>query len=87
VKNCPNGPEFHDCSLHCKLHTFDTGQVQIYSWELRCLDCGWRSTIGYRSDDADFDPSSATHTTCPFCALAASGPGKDMCVSTGERGT
>ena len=81
VKQCPQGDDFGDCNLHCKYHTFDDGTLQIYSWELKCLDCGWRSTIAHRSDDEDFDLAECSPATCPFCDLADAVKGKDLCVS------
>ena len=81
VKKCPNGESFRDCTLQCKFHQFDNGTLQIYSWELRCLDCGWRSTNAVRSDDEDFDAASPTLNTCSFCNLVASEPGKNLCVT------
>lgn len=81
IKQCPNGEEYRDCKLRCKYHTFDDGELQIYSWELRCLDCGFRNTIAYRSDDEDFDPAATPPAVCPFCELTAEGPGKNICLS------
>lgn len=82
VKQCPQGDYFRDCNLHCKYHTFDDGSLQIYSWELKCLDCGWRSTIAHRSDDEDFDPAACAPSTCPFCGLTGAAKGKDLCISS-----
>ena len=80
VTQCPNGEDFHDCTLQCKYHTFDDGTLQIYSWELKCLDCGLRSTIAYRSDDEDVAPTETPPDDCPFCDLTAATKEKNLCI-------
>jgi len=80
VQKCPRGADYRECELQCKYHTFDDGELQIYSWELKCLDCGFRSTIAHRSDDEDFDFEACSPTTCPFCELAVAAKGKNLCV-------
>ena len=80
LKQCPQGAAFLECPLTCKFHTFEKGELQIYSWELKCLDCGWRSTIAHRSDDEDFDFDACEPNKCPFCQLTADGKGRKLCL-------
>ena len=84
VKQCPQGESFRDCNLQCKYHTFDDGSLQIYSWELKCLDCGFRSTIAHRSDDEDFDYDTCAPAKCPFCELQAVAKGRNLCQVAGN---
>ncbi|MEL7499467.1 MAG: hypothetical protein AAFN77_17820 [Planctomycetota bacterium] len=77
---CPQGSK-DACPLTCKYNHFESDEFTIDAWELKCLDCGWRETIGYRSDeldeeelDDDFDPKR-----CPFCKLCDLAPGKSPC--------
>ncbi|MCA9267452.1 MAG: hypothetical protein KDA41_03230 [Planctomycetales bacterium] len=79
IPTCPQGEDFLGCNLRCKFHVFEGEHVQIYSWELKCLDCGYRSTSAVRSDDDDFDPASNSPRVCPFCALCATGKGINLC--------
>lgn len=76
---CPQGKQ--RCPLTCKYNHFDGDDFTIDAWELKCLDCGWRDTIAYRSDEldedeleADFDPRK-----CPFCQICDVAPGKNPC--------
>jgi hypothetical protein len=56
---------------------FAAGELRIDSWELRCLDCGLRKTVAFRSDEPR-EPQVETRA-CPFCALRPESPGKDPC--------
>jgi hypothetical protein len=67
------------CDLHCKYNHFESDEVEIHSWELKCLDCGWRQTIAFRSDDEDADWSSGRQSICPFCEASGLTPGKNPC--------
>ena len=73
---CPNDRE--QCPLQCKYNHFESEELTIHAWELKCLDCGWRDTVGFRSDedepDEDEDP-----TVCPFCQIKDLEPGKNPC--------
>ena len=76
---CPNDAEREQCPLVCKYNHFESDEQTIDAWELKCLDCGWRDTIGFRSDeeeklDEDIDP-----TQCPFCKQSGLTPGRDPC--------
>lgn len=57
--------------LTCQQNHFQNDELEIYSWEHKCPDCGFRQTEAFRSDDEDeeFDPAAAA--TCPFCGRAA----------------
>lgn len=82
---CQQDPTRATCPLVCKYNHFESEDqdLTIDSWELKCLDCGWRDTIGHRSDEPDpdaaddFDP-----TACPFCKLAGLCTGKNPCEKT-----
>lgn len=79
---CPHDADRESCALRCKYNHFEQGDLTIDSWELRCLDCGYRQTIAYRSDDeagdeADDQPENPRQ--CPFCGLAELPTGIDPC--------
>jgi len=46
---------------------------------LKCLDCGWRDTVGYRSDEMDEEDADVNPKQCPFCQLKACEPGTNCC--------
>lgn len=77
---CPQAPR-EQCPLVCKYNHFESDDLTIDAWELKCLDCGWRETIAYRSDELDpaetgpdFNPRQ-----CPFCHRCDLAPGKEPC--------
>ena len=74
---CPRGQSA--CNLVCKYNHFEADDLVIDSWELKCLDCGFRETIAFRSDDSDLDLDSAEPTRCPFCEGTGLPPGKNPC--------
>ena len=74
---CPQNKE--SCNLQCKYNYFEADDLTIDSWELKCLDCGYRETIAYRSDDSDLDLEAANPKQCPFCLLSGFKPGKNPC--------
>ncbi|MFK7765677.1 MAG: hypothetical protein AB8B55_00440 [Mariniblastus sp.] len=78
---CPQADSRSECPLVCKYNHFESDDLTIDAWELKCLDCGWRDTIGYRSDeeeedevDEDFNPKQ-----CPFCKKTDLKPGQGPC--------
>ena len=84
---CPQAPRDH-CPLTCKYNHFESDSLTIDAWELKCLDCGWRETIAYRSDELDpeemgpdFNPRE-----CPFCHLCDLSPGKEPCGAADKNG-
>jgi len=82
VKTCPQGESFFDCNLRCKYNRFEKDELRIDSWELRCLDCGYRDTIAFRSDDSDLNLDEVDPAKCPFCGLAGAASGRDPCVGS-----
>ena len=74
---CPQQRE--QCALQCKYNYFQADDLEIHSWELKCLDCGFRQTIGFRSDEEDVDWSSGKQKICPFCQATDMTPGKNPC--------
>ena len=71
-----------DCNLQCKYNRFAADELEIHAWELKCLDCGYRQTIAYRSDDEDIedvDWASGQQETCPFCQRSELSPGINPC--------
>lgn len=76
---CPNDGERDSCALQCKYNYFEADELQINSWELKCLDCGWRSTIGYRNDEEDDEDIPENPKQCPFCQLCDLPTGIDPC--------
>ena len=75
---CPQNGSRTECPLVCKYNHFESDQLTIDAWELKCLDCGWRDTIGYRSDEAD-EADDVDPTRCPFCGTADLQPGQRPC--------
>lgn len=82
IGNCPHGESHRSCQITCKYNRFESGDLRIDSWELKCLDCGLRRTIAYRSDEVEEEVAGAETVPdqCPFCQLDASGPGKNLCT-------
>jgi len=74
---CPQKKD--NCNLTCKYNHFEADDLLINSWELKCLDCGYRETIAYRSDDSDLDLESCEPEKCPFCELSNLPAGIDPC--------
>jgi|TARA_B110000467_G_C18261627_1_gene446671 hypothetical protein len=54
-------------SLTCKYNFFGEGELQIHSWEHKCLDCGHRLTTAYRTDDEDIVFADEDVDHCPYC--------------------
>ena len=76
---CPQDADRQSCPLTCKYNHFESDELTIDAWELKCLDCGWRETIGYRSDEMDEEDEAVEPTECPFCHQCKLPPGKDPC--------
>ena len=84
----PNGKCLQDsdresCPLICKYNHFESEDLTIDAWELKCLDCGWRDTIGFRSDEMDED-EEADPKVCPFCNIKGLCAGKNPCEAKTE---
>jgi hypothetical protein len=75
---CPQKKEDR-CALQCKYNHFQNDELEIHSWELKCLDCGWRQTIAFRSDDEDANWPAGQQSICPFCQEPGLKPGKNPC--------
>ena len=75
---CPQAGQTDRCNLTCKYNYFEAGDLVINSWELKCLDCGWRQTIAYRTDDEDETPPE-NPKQCPFCGVCDLPPGRNPC--------
>jgi hypothetical protein len=59
-------PKCQKATVMCRFNFFDRGDLQVYSWEHRCSDCGWRQTQAFRSDDpAEEQPGEPD--VCPLC--------------------
>jgi len=67
------------CPLRCKTNRFAGGDLTIDTWEIRCLDCGLRETVAYRSDDPDAAPIGGDPRVCPFCRVRQEGTGISPC--------
>ena len=76
---CPNDDPT-PCNLHCRYNHFENDDLTIDSWELRCLDCGYRETIAFRSDEEEPD-EPVNPRACPFCPLKDLPPGRNPCKS------
>ena len=75
---CPIVDGREMCPLHCRFNRFTREDLSIWSWELRCVDCGYRETIAYRSDDEE--PLETDPEICPFCLVDGWEPGRDVCA-------
>ena len=77
IGDCPHGESHTSCRITCKYNRFESGDLRIDSWELKCLDCGLRRTVAIRSDE---DPEEGVRPEqCPFCQLCAAAPGRNLC--------
>jgi hypothetical protein len=76
---CPHDADRDSCPLTCKYNHFESNDLTIDAWELKCLDCGWRETIGFRSDEMDEEDAGVKPTACPFCKLCDLAAGKNPC--------
>ena len=78
---CPHGDDSDQCVMQCKFNHFESEELTIYAWELKCLDCGWRDTVGFRSDEEEDeeDSSDANPAQCPFCAKCDLPTGTNPC--------
>lgn len=80
---CPQGKT--QCLLVCKYNHFEADDLTIDSWELKCLDCGLRETVAFRSDDPpeplEEGETLPEPTRCPFCGLSNLPCGKNPCDS------
>ncbi len=77
-------PARESCPLACKYNHFKSDDLTIHAWELKCLNCGWRDTIGFRSDEEkdvaeDENDDDTDPTVCPFCDACDMKPGKNPC--------
>ncbi len=77
---CPNDADGNreSCPLTCKYNFFESDELTIHTYELKCLDCGWRDTIGYRSDE---DNDTDNPAECPYCKNCDLTAGKNPCES------
>ena len=66
------------CPLQCRFNRFARDDLAIWSWELRCTDCGYRETVAYRSDDEE--PLDSDPEICPFCLVDGWQPGRNPCT-------
>ena len=41
--------------MTCQQNHFKNDELEIFSWEHKCPDCGFRQTEAFRSDDEDED--------------------------------
>ena len=57
-------------TIRCSYNHFTRDDLEIHTWEHRCLDCSVRETTAYRSDDEP-DARPADPQTCPYCGRAA----------------
>ncbi len=80
---CPRDATQTKCELQCKYNHFESDDLTIDAWDLRCLDCGWRDTIGFRSDEMDEDDEDedVCPTQCPYCQRNDIQPGIDQCMA------
>ena len=78
---CKQDPTRQQCPLVCKYNYFQSDDLEINAWELKCLDCGWRDTVGFRSDEMDEEDADVNPKQCPFCQITGCEPGTDCCAN------
>ena len=81
-EKCPQHGTRDECPLVCKYNHFESDDLTIDAYELKCLDCGWRDTIGFRSDETEEDddlPEDFDPKKCPFCNQCGLKPGQNPC--------
>lgn len=77
---CKQDPSRTECPLTCKYNHFESEDLTINAWEIKCLDCGWRDTVGFRSDEEEEDvPEDLDPKQCPFCKLKDLPTGQKPC--------
>lgn len=76
---CPLKNEDATCQLQCKYNFFESDELTIDAYELKCLNCGWRETIGYRSDEMEDEAEEVNTKQCPFCELCDLAAGTNAC--------
>ena len=76
---CPEDDSRTECNLQCKYNHFEADELVIDSWELKCLDCGFRETIAYRTDEPD-SLGDENPLECPFCHLCDLSAGMNPCL-------
>ncbi|MCH2180140.1 MAG: hypothetical protein MK106_15190 [Mariniblastus sp.] len=76
ASKCPNNLE--GCDLQCKYNYFQSEDLTINAYELKCLNCGWRETIGFRSDELE-EEDKTDPKQCPFCDECDLKPGVNPC--------
>ena len=81
---CPQDTDRESCPLTCKYNHFESDELTIDAWELKCLDCGWRETIGHRSDEMDEEDDELNPKECPFCKQCNLPVGKNPCQSADQ---
>ena len=57
--------------LACSYNHFQRDELTIDSWEHKCVDCGFRDTTAYRSDDEGDADREVDPRVCPYCQRAA----------------
>jgi hypothetical protein len=81
---CKQDPSRTECPLACRYNHFESEDedLVIDAWELKCLECGWRDTVGYRSDEPDPDAADDFNPkACPFCTISGLKAGRNPCES------
>ena len=84
---CPLKDEGAKCDLQCKYNFFDSEELTIDAYELKCLNCGWRETIGYRSDEMEDEPDDTNTKQCPFCNSCDLPTGMNPCAAKDDSST
>ena len=83
---CQHDATRESCPLACKYNLFQSEDLEISAWELKCDDCGWRDTVGYRSDEVDDEDVEDVEDPqqCPFCQMKNCPPGINRCEASGS---
>ncbi len=78
---CPYDQERDSCPMQCKYNHFENADgLVIDAWDLKCLDCGLRDTIAFRSDEME-EADACNPQQCPFCQQTNLTKGVNPCQS------
>ena len=69
VGDCPNCGGY---DLAYTYNHFESNELTIDSWEHKCLSCGFRDTMAFRSDDEDAKSKDVDPYVRPYCARSRS---------------
>ena len=65
-------PQCTQGALQCTYNLFQQDELRIDSWEHKCVECGFRETRAFRSDEPDAsEEANEESDRCPYCGRKA----------------